>query len=59
MKRPAAGRNNLYRGNREHGTRHLQPFILFRKDNRLHAETERIGLRSYREGDQDVALKKL
>jgi hypothetical protein len=29
------------------------------KDNRLHAETERIGLKSRREGDQDVALKKL
>jgi hypothetical protein len=30
-----------------------------RKDNRLHAEPERIGLRSDREGDQDIALKKL
>lgn len=51
--------NNRYRRNREHGPRHLRPFISFRKDNRCHAKTERIGLRSHREGDQDVALKKL
>ena len=30
-----------------------------RKDNHLHAEPDRIGLISDREGDQDIALKKL
>ena len=30
-----------------------------RKDNHLHAEPECIGLKSVREGDQDIALKKL